>query len=56
MLKTYDFFNTFSTRYIFQQICGKYRKKCKKLLKTLLKTNFQHFQQGNKQQQNKYII
>lgn len=46
MLKTADFFNTFSTAFVFPQIRQKYRKSCDFLLKTLLKLHFPHFQQG----------
>jgi len=55
MLKTWIFFNRFSTYPLFQQKPPKTHKIWKKLLKTLLKTNFQQFQQPQ-QQQNKYNI
>jgi len=55
MLKTWIFFNRFSTYPLFQQKSPKTHKIWKKLLKTLLKTNFQQFQQPQ-QQQNKYNI
>ena len=55
MLKTWIFFNRFSTHPLFQQKPPKTHKIWKKLLKTLLKINFQQFQQPQ-QQQNKYNI
>ena len=55
MLKTWIFFNRFSTYPLFQQKPPKTHKIWKKLLKTLLKNNFQQFQQPQ-QQQNKYNI
>ena len=55
MLKTWIFFNRFSTYPLFQQKPPKTHKIWKKLLKTLLKTKFQQFQQPQ-QQQNKYNI